>query len=60
MHSPFLDHLDSPFDVALVGNDLHVANTHAVVRYPYAEGDTKINTAGTTLTPLPGGPIDHH
>ena len=33
--SVFLDHLKSPFGVALVGNDLYVANTDAIVRYPY-------------------------
>jgi len=58
--SIFLDHLNSPFGVALVGNDLYVANTDAIVRYPYKEGDTKIDAPGTTLTQLPGGPIDHH
>jgi len=58
--SVFLDHLNSPFGVALVGNDLYVANTDAIVRYPYKEGDTKITAPGETLTPLPGGPIDHH
>ena len=58
--SVFLDHLNSPFGIALVGNDLYVANTDAIVRYPYHEGDTKITEPGTTLTPLPGGPIDHH
>jgi glucose/arabinose dehydrogenase len=58
--SVFLDHLNSPFGVALVGNDLFVANTDAIVRYPYRAGDTSITAAGTTLTPLPGGPIDHH
>jgi glucose/arabinose dehydrogenase len=58
--SVFLDHLNSPFGVALVGNELYVANTDAIVRYPYNEGDTKITAPGTTLTPLPGGPIDHH
>ena len=46
--------------MALVGNDLYVANTDAIVRYPYNEGDTKITAPGTTLTQLPGGPIDHH
>jgi len=55
-----LDHLNSPFGVALVGTDLYVANTDAIVRYPYGEGDTKITATGTTLTSLPGGPIDHH
>jgi len=56
----FLDHLNSPFGVALVGNDFYVANTDAIVRYPYTPGATKIMESGTVLTPLPGGPIDHH
>jgi glucose/arabinose dehydrogenase len=60
VRSIFLDDLHSPFGVALVGNDLYVANTDAIVRYPYNAGDTKITAAGTVLTPLPGGPIDHH
>jgi glucose/arabinose dehydrogenase len=58
--SQFLKRLSSPFGVALVGSDLYVANTDSVMRYPYKEGDTKIEAAGTPLTPLPGGPIDHH
>jgi glucose/arabinose dehydrogenase len=60
VHSVLLDHLASPFGVALVGSDLYVANTDAIVRYPYNSGDTKITAPGTTLMPLPGGPIDHH
>lgn len=60
VHDVFLDNLNSPFGVALVGNDLYVANTDAIVRYPYTEGETKITAAGTVLTKLPGGPIDHH
>ena len=58
--SIFLDHLNSPFGVALVGSDLYVANTDAIVRYTYNVGNTKPATPGTVLTPLPGGPIDHH
>jgi glucose/arabinose dehydrogenase len=60
IRSVFLDHLNSPFGVALVGNDLYIANTDAIVKYPYTTGDTKITAPGATLTPLPGGPIDHH
>jgi len=60
MQSVFLDHLHSPFGVALVGNDLYVANTDAIVRYSYHEGETRITEPGQTLTQLPGGPIDHH
>jgi glucose/arabinose dehydrogenase len=56
----FLDHLNSPFGIALVGHDLYVANTDAIVRYPYQDGQTGITAPGTKLTDLPGGPIDHH
>ncbi len=55
-----LDHLNSPFGVALVGHDLYVANTDAILRFPYTEGDTTITDPGTKLLDLPGGPIDHH
>ena len=58
--SIFLENLSSPFGVALIGNDLYVADTDAIVRYPYTPGDTKITAPGTVLTHLPGGPIDHH
>jgi glucose/arabinose dehydrogenase len=56
----FLDHLHSPFGVVLVGNDLYVADTDAVVRFPYTSGETQITAPGVTLCELPGGPIDHH
>lgn len=56
----FLDHLKSPFGVVLVGSDLYVADTDAVMRYPYTTGETRITAAGVKLCDLPGGPIDHH
>ena len=56
----FLKGLHSPFGVALVGNDLYVANTDAIVRYPYARGATNIAAAGVKLVDLPGGRINHH
>ncbi|MCW5690945.1 MAG: sorbosone dehydrogenase family protein [Pseudolabrys sp.] len=56
----FLDHLFSPFGVALVGSDLYVANTDAIMHYTYNEGDTKITSPGQRFLDLPGGPIDHH
>ena len=60
LRTVFLDHLNSPFGVTLVGHDLYVANTDAIVRYPYQDGQTSITAPGTKLTDLPGGPIDHH
>jgi glucose/arabinose dehydrogenase len=56
----FLDHLKSPFGMVLVGNDFYVADTDAVMRFPYVPGETRITAPGVRLTPLPGGPIDHH
>jgi glucose/arabinose dehydrogenase len=58
--SVFLEHLSSPFGVALVGSDLYVANTDSLMHYTYNTGDTKISDPGKPLTELPGGPIDHH
>ena len=60
LRTVFLDHLNSPFGVALIGHYLYVANTDAIMRYPYEEGQTFITDKGTKLTDLPGGPIDHH
>jgi glucose/arabinose dehydrogenase len=56
----FLDQLNSPFGMALIGNDLYVANTDSVMKFSYTAGTTKILTAGTKLTDLPGGPRNHH
>ena len=60
MHTVFIDHLKSPFGIALVGGDLYVANTDSVMHFPYTTGETQITAPGTKLTDLPGGPIDHH
>jgi glucose/arabinose dehydrogenase len=56
----FLEGLNSPFGMALVGSDFYVANTDAVMRFPYREGATQITAAGEKLADLPAGPINHH
>ena len=60
LRTVLLEGLHSPFGMALVGNALYVANADAVLRYPYALGETRISAAGTKLIDLPGGPINHH
>jgi glucose/arabinose dehydrogenase len=55
-----LDSLQSPFGMALVGDDLFVATTGAIVRHRYATGDSVITGPGTVLATLPSGPINHH
>jgi glucose/arabinose dehydrogenase len=56
----FLQGLHSPFGITLVGNDLYVANTDAIVRFPYQPGQTRIAASGTRLVELPAGPRNHH
>lgn len=60
LRSVLLDGLNSPFGMALVGHDLYVANSDAVLRFPYTDGDTRITAAGRHLVTLPAGPINHH
>ncbi|MCQ4313075.1 sorbosone dehydrogenase family protein [Pseudomonas stutzeri] len=56
----FLEGLNSPFGMALVGDQLYVANTDALVRFPYEEGATRIEGQGEKVVDLPAGPINHH
>ena len=56
----FIDHMYSPFGMVLVGNDLYIADTDAVIRYPYQTGETHMTAPGVKLVDLPAGPIDHH
>lgn len=55
-----LSGLNSPFGVAWTEGTLYVAATDAILAYPYELGDNEIAAQPTVLTPLPGGPINHH
>ena len=56
----FLQGLHSPFGMAVVGNAIYVADTDAILRFPYQTGQTAITAAGVKVMDLPAGPIDHH
>ena len=58
--SVFLEGLNSPFGMALVGDDFYVANSDAIIKFPYRSGDTRITAAGVKVADLPGGPLNHH
>jgi glucose/arabinose dehydrogenase len=60
LRSVFLKELHSPFGMALVGGDFYVANTDALLRFPYTEGATEITAPGSKLTDLPAGPVNRH
>lgn len=58
--SVFLTGLNSPFGMALVGDDFYIANSDGIVRVPYTSGATTITARPTTVLDLPGGPLNHH
>jgi glucose/arabinose dehydrogenase len=58
--SVFLEGLNSPFGMALVRDVLYVANTDAVVGFPYKRGETQIRAKGEKLVDLPAGARNHH
>jgi glucose/arabinose dehydrogenase len=60
LKQPFIEGLNSPFGMALVGDQLYVANTDSIVKFTYTDGATHLAGAGTKLTDLPGGPRNHH
>lgn len=60
MRAIFLSGLNSPFGMALIGNDFYVADTDAVLRFTYHAGDTHLTGPGTKVVDLPAGSINHH
>ena len=60
LRTPFLIGLNAPFGMALVGDTLYVANSDAVVAFPYVAGATRIEAAPRTVAQLPAGPRNHH
>ncbi|HUD52672.1 sorbosone dehydrogenase family protein [Parvibaculum sp.] len=58
--SVFLKGLNSPFGMALVGQDFYVANSDALLRFPYKDGETEIAEPGVKVIDLPAGTINHH
>jgi glucose/arabinose dehydrogenase len=55
MRKTLLTGLNQPFGMLVLGNYLYVANTDAVVRYPYKAGQTSITAKGKKIIDLPGG-----
>jgi glucose/arabinose dehydrogenase len=60
LRTVFLQGLNSPFGVALVGETLYVANTDSVMAFPYAPGATAIAGAGTKVVDLPANDPNPH
>ncbi|GGB38248.1 sorbosone dehydrogenase [Sphingomonas metalli] len=59
LQTVFLDGLDAPYGLALVGNDLFVAEQGALKRFAYTPGATRIAQPGWEVTKLPSR-VNHH
>jgi glucose/arabinose dehydrogenase len=60
IRSVLLKGLSAPFGMTLVERTLYVANSDALVRFPYEEGQTEITVPATKVVDLPGGSLNHH
>jgi glucose/arabinose dehydrogenase len=60
LRTTFLSGLYSPFGMSLSGDTLYVANSDAVVAFPYRDGETSIAAPGRRITDLPAGRRNHH
>ncbi|HEY1227763.1 MAG TPA: sorbosone dehydrogenase family protein [Ramlibacter sp.] len=58
--SVFAQGLHSPYGMALVGNELYIADTDAVVKVPYQAGQPRAGGEPVKVTDLPAGEINHH
>jgi glucose/arabinose dehydrogenase len=55
-----LENLNSPFGMAYQDGYLYIAESDAILRFPYNGTDEAITQNGEKIADLPGGPINHH
>ncbi|MDF0729984.1 sorbosone dehydrogenase family protein [Pseudomonas entomophila] len=60
IRTTFIEGLNSPFGMALVGKDFYVADTDKLLRFHYEPGTMQIREQGQKVVDLPGGPLNHH
>lgn len=58
--SVLLAGLNSPFGMARIDGTLYVADTDALLRFPYTEGETRITAPPIKIIDLPAGTINQH
>jgi glucose/arabinose dehydrogenase len=59
LRTVFAEKLNAPYGLAMIGNQIYVANQDALVRFDYAEGQTKASGPPVKVTDLPSA-INHH
>lgn len=56
----FAEGLNSPFGMTLSQGKLYVADTDALVAFPYSDGQMRVKGAPEKIVDLPAGSINHH
>ncbi len=56
----FMTGLNRPFGMLIMNNKFYVANTDALLVFPYEEGETEITTPGKKILDLPAGGYNNH
>ncbi|WP_373516383.1 sorbosone dehydrogenase family protein [Pricia sp.] len=57
----FLEHgLNQPFGMLALKDSFYVANTDALMRFPYKRGDSQIAGSGEQMVQLPAGKVNQH
>ena len=56
----FLEGLNQPFGMLIIGNSFYVANTDGILKFPYEEGSTQIKDKGIKILELPAGGYNNH
>lgn len=56
----FLENLNQPFGMLVLGDYFYVANVDGLKRFPYKSGQNSITAEGETILPLPAGGYNHH
>ncbi|MES2730564.1 MAG: sorbosone dehydrogenase family protein [Bacteroidota bacterium] len=60
IRQPLLVDLNQPFGMLVIGKWLYVANTNALLRFPYQAGQTTISAPGEKIMDLPAGKHNRH
>jgi glucose/arabinose dehydrogenase len=60
VRTKFITGLNAPIGMALIGNNLYVAQTDQLTRFAYVPGATSVTAPGVKVADLPGGLRNHH
>lgn len=60
LQNTFVENLNKPFGILIIGNNFYVANTDGLLQFPYQPGATKITGTGKKILALPAGGYNNH